>query len=786
MSRTQEIDVRIKAILDSGATEKGLREIKRLMRELPADSKSFKVAQQGANDFTDTLKGAKTQSQDLVDSLASAPGPIGMLARGYDSLTASTNKWGLAWKATGIGLIVALVGQLVAAFTSNEKAMKKLEPVMIAFEQILGGIFKALEPVFDLFVDLVMWVMPGLQKAIGGLYTAFAALGSFLKNFITVQIKNFMAFGKVLKGVFTLDFDLIKEGFTDVATNIKTAVKNVVDDTTKTWDRYNEGLKETTKTQKKQAKEASDAQNAALQKRKENLETEQKLLLADLEKKKAIDLAAAKSEEERVAIEKKAAEDTYNAKKKTLEDLAKLYGKNTKEYKDYQAQLTSLDAEYIAKKTDFTNKEKELATKAFQDNIKIKQQENKLIVDDLTITYNKQKELYGENSKEARKAQDDIFAAQQKAVNDELALYEKRKAEVGTLTQEEAARVEELKGQQKSLTSTIEIENEKRVKSDRDAAIKRLDDDKKVRDERYAREMEQAGLNFELQNQILQEKIMADEAYFAAQEALYAGNKEKLDEIDRARLANQASYAQQEEQIRQKQVSLNLQAADAAIQALGAETAAGKAALIAKQFILAKELVLEVKRTIAFSKSALAQSKIAVATGAAQTAKVGFPQNIPLLILYAAQAVGIIKTVIDATKSAKEAEAGASADVGAGSVPGIQVPKPRGMATGGLVVGPGGGKSDLIPAMLSNGESVINAQSTSAFRPLLSAINEIGGGKRFAEGGLAISSFAQDNTISQLQTMMNTQQVPIKTYVVASDMSNQQMMDRNIKERSTI
>jgi hypothetical protein len=785
MTRTQEIDVKIKAILDAGATEKGLKEIKRLMRELPADSKSFKIAQQGANDFTDTLKGAKTQSQDLVDSLASAPGPIGMLARGYDSLTASTNKWGLAWKATGIGLLVALVGQLVAAFTSNEKAMKKLEPVMIAFEQILGGIFKALEPVFDLFVDLVMWVMPGLQKAIGGLYTAFAALGSFLKNFITVQIKNFMAFGKVLKGVFTLDFDLIKEGFSDVANNIKQGVKNVVDDTTKTWDRYNEGLKETTKTQKKNAKEATDAQNAALQKRKENLETEQKLLLADLEKKKAIDLANAKSEEERLAIEKKAAEDTYNAKKKTLEDLAKLYGKNTKEYKDYQAQLTSLDAEYIAKKTDFTNKEKELATKAFQDNIKIKQQENKLIVDDLTITYNKQKELYGENSKEARKAQDDIFAAQQKAVNDELALYEKRKAQVGTLTQEEAARVEELKGQQKSLTATIEIENEKRVKSDRDAAIKRLDDDKKVRDERYAREMEQAGLNFELQNQILQEKIMADEAYFASQEALYAGNKEKLDEIDRARLANQASYAQQEEQIRQKQVALQLQAADAAINAFGAETAAGKAALIAKQVILAKELVLEAKRTLTFAKGTFFRSKAAVAEGAAQTAKVGFPQNIPLLILYAAQAVSIIKTVIDATKAAKEGES-AGADAGAASVPGIQVPKPRGMATGGLVVGPGGGKSDLIPAMLSNGESVINAQSTSAFRPLLSAINEIGGGKRFAEGGLAISSFAQDNTISQLQTMMNTQQVPIKTYVVASDMSNQQMMDRNIKERSTI
>jgi len=108
------------------------------------------------------------------------------------------------------------------------------------------------------------------------------------------------------------------------------------------------------------------------------------------------------------------------------------------------------------------------------------------------------------------------------------------------------------------------------------------------------------------------------------------------------------------------------------------------------------------------------------------------------------------------------------------------------MAAGGLVQGVGGPKSDLIPAMLSNGESVINAQSTSAFKPLLSAINEIGGGRRFAEGGIAISSFGQDQTLSQLQTMMNTQQVPIKTYVVASDMTSQQMLDRNIQSRSTI
>jgi hypothetical protein len=59
------------------------------------------------------------------------------------------------------------------------------------------------------------------------------------------------------------------------------------------------------------------------------------------------------------------------------------------------------------------------------------------------------------------------------------------------------------------------------------------------------------------------------------------------------------------------------------------------------------------------------------------------------------------------------------------------------LASGGKVVGPGTGTSDSIPAMLSNGESVINAKSTGMFAPLLSWINQIGGGKAFASGGMA-------------------------------------------------
>ena len=55
--------------------------------------------------------------------------------------------------------------------------------------------------------------------------------------------------------------------------------------------------------------------------------------------------------------------------------------------------------------------------------------------------------------------------------------------------------------------------------------------------------------------------------------------------------------------------------------------------------------------------------------------------------------------------------------------------KPRKkFATGGLVTGEGTGTSDSIPAMLSNGESVLTARATSMFAPVLSTFNQIGGG----------------------------------------------------------
>lgn len=104
------------------------------------------------------------------------------------------------------------------------------------------------------------------------------------------------------------------------------------------------------------------------------------------------------------------------------------------------------------------------------------------------------------------------------------------------------------------------------------------------------------------------------------------------------------------------------------------------------------------------------------------------------------------------------AVAGALGAVQIGMIASQQPPSPPAFAAGGFVSGAGSGTSDSIPAMLSNGESVNNAETTRRFAPILSAMNAAGGGvdwyrgegysagglvRKFAAGGVATVSSSQ-------------------------------------------
>lgn len=107
-------------------------------------------------------------------------------------------------------------------------------------------------------------------------------------------------------------------------------------------------------------------------------------------------------------------------------------------------------------------------------------------------------------------------------------------------------------------------------------------------------------------------------------------------------------------------------------------------------------------KTLALAEIAFSTG-VAIAEGVSSAMAVPFPANLAAIISTIATVISNIATATSIVNSAKFAE-------------------------GGLVTGEGTGTSDSIPAMLSNGESVMTAQATSMFAPVLSAFNQMGGG----------------------------------------------------------
>ena len=183
--------------------------------------------------------------------------------------------------------------------------------------------------------------------------------------------------------------------------------------------------------------------------------------------------------------------------------------------------------------------------------------------------------------------------------------------------------------------------------------------------------------------------------------------------------------AERLKQIEDEKLATRMKALDDLTMIFGAESELGRAFLIAKQLLMAKELAMEISKTITFSAQAAARSTVAIAEGTAQTAKIGFPQNIPMLIGYAAQAIGIFSSIRSAVKAASS-----SATISSSVLP----------TSGGGVSQP-------------SAPPTFNVVGTSG-----------------------------QNQIAQ--TLGN--QAPVKAYVVGSDVSTQQSLDRNIVKTATI
>lgn len=354
MAEKVEIDIEVNS--NVGQSIADLKELKKQLKVTAAGSDDFKRLANEIDDLEDKIKGAKKGSADWIDTLESAGGPIGAIGGALNKAKVATVSFGTALKATGIGLIVAAVGGLVAAFSNVEGAGKKLEPLLIGFEKILGGIFAALEPLIDAFLELATAALPYITKGIGIFYSTLVGLFNLVKN-VGVGV------GQILKGIFTLDFDSVSAGYE----KIKTAIPAAMDAGKAAFGRFEEGTKKLTKTEKENLKERGEANKNALDEKKKLMEAQDKLDMAALEKLKAEALAVAQTEQEKFDVEKTFAEKAYQLQLKDLQDRLALEKKGSAEYKSILADITKLQADKLVSDKDFAEKGKEIAEKAAED-----------------------------------------------------------------------------------------------------------------------------------------------------------------------------------------------------------------------------------------------------------------------------------------------------------------------------------------------------------------------------------------------------------------------------------
>lgn len=204
----------------------------------------------------------------------------------------------------------------------------------------------------------------------------------------------------------------------------------------------------------------------------------------------------------------------------------------------------------------------------------------------------------------------------------------------------------------------------------------------KLRREQFAKDM--ADIETTLQEDL---EAVADEMF-----------QENLNNILAEQEARKKAAEEMEKQEREKQALAQDTAA-----AFG--TVAGSIAGMLQAFGEENKELAKLSKVIALAQIAI-ETGVATAKGISSAMSVPFPANLGAIATTIATIISGMTSAISTVKSAK-------------------------FATGGYVSGPGTGTSDSIPARLSNGESVMNARSTAMFGPLLSSLNQAGGGVAF-------------------------------------------------------
>ena len=251
MAKDVEVNLNVNNNIQGSIAE--LKQLKKQLKDTEVGTEAFKNLFNQIDELEDKIKSAKNTSSDWVDTLEMAGGPLGMLGGAINKAKVATQSFSGALKASGIGLLVSLVGGLVAAFNDSEKAGKKLQPLFIGLEKIFNGVYSAVEPLFNILVELAIKALPLVSNAMQTVYGSVTAVVQSLGSLGSAVFK-------FVKGDFSGAWQDAKSSVTDFGKNYDDAIK-----------RFQVGSQELTKTEKEEADKRKKAREEAALKNEQDL-----------------------------------------------------------------------------------------------------------------------------------------------------------------------------------------------------------------------------------------------------------------------------------------------------------------------------------------------------------------------------------------------------------------------------------------------------------------------------------------------------------------------------------
>jgi len=562
------------------------------------------------------LKGTSEASSEMKSQLNTISG--GKLS----ALTGIVGKVRLAFVSLRTAIIASGIGALAIAVLAVGRAFKDSEEGQNKFAKLMGVIGAVVGNLTDLLADLGEKIISVFENP----KEAIKSFSKLVKENISNRLEGLTELIPKLGAAINL---LFKGEFVEAGKVAGDAIAKVTLGVEDFTDKVIEAKDAVVEFGKEQVREGNAAAKVADMRAKAEIE-ERKLMLqkATLENKIANLRLKSREEDKFGAEERKQA--LLDAQK--LEDI--LLEKETKVLK-LRADAQTLENTFSRSNKENLNEEARLQAAV------IRQQAARTNSQRQT-----QRELNRLN-KEISADNKRILAEEQKAIDD----LEKFKKDLADKNDDE--RIEKINQEKEDRLLKLEelkLEEEEKNQLKLEVEQRYIDDLNAIKEADRIAQKEK------------DDKLAEEEA------------KRQQDEAD-----NKAKLLQEEKDLEEKRRQEKIATFDTLARLAGEETKMGKALLVAKALLQAKEMLMEVKGTLFTAKQSLTKATVKgaeagadIAAGSAKTASVGFPQNIPLLVGFAAQAVGIISAVKSATSKVKQVAGSTGASGGgfsSGSIP---------------------------------------------------------------------------------------------------------------------